>query len=217
MQIKLKTILSTKVLNSNQVNELLTNNFNLIEFNFITIDLLKLREKIDNTNIIITSKNAIFSLNELNKKEISIFCVGSLTRNILLKEGFNVVAHAENAIELSKIIIKNYNNLKFSYLCSSIRRNDLPNALLNHSIDCNEIMVYKTTLNSIKINEKVDIILFYSPSGVQSYCLENQINNEICYCIGKTTALELKKHTSNYIVVSKSSIEFMVSEIIKNN
>jgi uroporphyrinogen-III synthase len=44
-----------------------------------------------------------------------------------------------------------------------------------------EIVVYETTLNVKKINAVPDAILFYSPSGVESYTEMNAIANSSCF------------------------------------
>ena len=64
---------------------------------------------------------------------------------------------------------------------------------------------YKTTSSSLKIDDSVSGLLFFSPSGVQSY-LEKNHNNKIAFCIGETTALEARKYFKNVQVASTSEI-----------
>ena len=81
-------------------------------------------------------------------------------------------------------------------------------------VNFNEIQVYETTLTPHKIKTKVDAILFFSPSGVESYLAENKIKNEICFCIGETTAEALEKTTRNIIVAEQPSVENVIDDVI---
>jgi uroporphyrinogen-III synthase len=66
------------------------------------------------------------------------------------------------------------------------------------------------------IKEKVDGILFFSPSAVESYLAANKIKNEICFCIGETTAEALEKNKiKNIIVAHQPSIEDVIDDVIQ--
>ncbi len=209
----MKTILSTKKLNSD-LTKLLKNNYKIIEHDFITINSIKHNSNVIENNIIITSKNAITALEKLNNKHYKIFCVGSETKKILISKGFEVVENANNSNNLAEIIISKHSNFKFSYFCSAIRRDDLPQKLTENNIKLNEIVVYETLFYSTEINEKIDIIMFFSPSGVKSFLQKNKINNELCFCIGKTTAYELKSVSKNIKTAQDSTIESMIFELM---
>lgn len=213
----MKTILSTKILKPELISLFHSNQYKVLQHDFIHINPIALKIDLEVKNIIITSKNALFALEKFNPKKFKIFCVGFNTKKILESKGFIVLECAYNAKELSKIIIDKYNKLDFIYLCSSIRRDFLPDTLKNNAISYKEIIVYATTLTSIEIKDTIDIILFYSPSGVESYLLNNKITNELCYCIGETTANTLQEITKKIVVLKSATIENMIFEIIKNN
>ncbi|WP_309597470.1 uroporphyrinogen-III synthase [Flavobacterium davisii] len=78
----------------------------------------------------------------------------------------------------------------------------------------NEIEIYETILAPQKISTKLDGILFYSPSGVKSYLKNNKITDEICFCIGTTTAKALKNITKNIIVTNQPSIENVIIQCL---
>ena len=139
---------------------------------------------------------------------ITCLCVGKQTRKFLKKKGFKVLAQAENAKELGELIIKDYNNRKFTFFSGSLRRNELPQLLIEHQIVFNEIEVYETVLKPYKINVKTDAILFFSPSGVQSFLKENELEEQDCFCIGKTTAKALEDKSKNCIVITSYSIHY---------
>ena len=78
----------------------------------------------------------------------------------------------------------------------------------------NEIQVYETTLTPQKIKTPVEAILFFSPSGIESYLKENKIKNETCFCIGTTTASALEGITKNIVVADQPTIEDVIEEVI---
>jgi uroporphyrinogen-III synthase len=61
-----------------------------------------------------------------------------------------------------------------------------------------------------------DGILFFSPSGVESYLQENKIENEACFCIGNTTAEALKYITPNRIIANQPNMESVIMKCIEN-
>ncbi|MFY7811317.1 MAG: uroporphyrinogen-III synthase [Flavobacterium sp.] len=215
-KLHLKTILSTKILDIELKKNLHQNNFKVIEHDFITIKFIDNLIPFIENQVIITSKNAIQALENYSKELLKIFCVGFETQRILQEKGFNVIETAKNGQSLAEIIVKKYSNLNFTYFCSEIRRDILPNILNQNYIQYQEIIAYKTILTPLKIVDKVDFIFFYSPSGVKSFLINNLITNELCVCIGKTTAHELDLITQNVIISSSSVIKDLVFEFMSN-
>jgi uroporphyrinogen-III synthase len=74
--------------------------------------------------------------------------------------------------------------------------------------------VYETTLTPQKIKNSVEAILFFSPSGVESYLKDNTLKKEVCFCIGETTAEALQKTTKNIIIAENPTIEDVIEECI---
>ena len=74
--------------------------------------------------------------------------------------------------------------------------------------------VYRTHSNPKAFNRNFDGILFYSPSGIQSYLLENKLGNSMLFCIGNTTAAEAKKHSENIILANKPTVENVLVQAI---
>ena len=80
----------------------------------------------------------------------------------------------------------------------------------------NEIEVYETNITSKKVTHKLDGILFFSPSAVESYLKLNTIKDEMCFCIGETTAEALEnKKVKNIIIADKPSVEDVIYEVIE--
>jgi uroporphyrinogen-III synthase len=91
----------------------------------------------------------------------------------------------------------------------------LPKALKEAGVKFNEIQVYETILTPQKIKTTPDAILFFSPSGVESYLKDNKIKKELCFCIGETTASALEKICKNIIVADQPSVENVIEDVIE--
>lgn len=212
-------ILSTKKLLPNQKQELLDAKISLIEEDFIETKIKNFELSKANDNLIFTSQNAVQSIlqhpkcNELKSK--NVFSVGMKTKDLLTENGFNVIAYTGYASDLAEIISLIYKNETFTFFSGNLRRDVLPNTLKENGITFNEIEVYETNITSKKIKEKLDGILFFSPSGVESYFKLNTIKEEICFCIGETTAEALdEKGIKNYIIAEKPSIDLVIQDVI---
>lgn len=216
--VKTIQILSTKVLSSIQKQELQKANIDLVEANFIETQNKPFKIQDINENLIFTSQNAVHSVladpksEELKSK--NVFCVGLKTKILLSESGFNVVAYTGYASDLAEIITLIYNNESYTFFSGNLRRDTLPEALKEAKVKFNEIKVYETTLTPQKINSPVDGILFYSPSGIESYLKENTIKNEKCFCIGETTAEALEKITKNIIIADQPTVEDVIEDVL---
>ena len=215
-------ILSTKKLLVNQKQFLLNANISLVEADFISIEQKKIAIEIVNENLIFTSQNSVLSVVEnlegtetldlLRKK--NVFCVGIKTKGLLEENGFNVIAYTGYAADLAEIITLIYGKEKFTFFSGNLRRDTLPEALSNAEITFNEIEVYTTNLTPQKISGTFDGILFYSPSGIESYLKNNKIKNETCFCIGTTTADALENVTNNVVIANQPTIENVIIQCI---
>lgn len=211
-------ILSTKILSSIQKQELQKANIDLVEANFIKTQNKPFKIQDINENLIFTSQNAVHSvLSDPKSEELkskNVFCVGLKTKILLSENGFNVVAYTGYAADLAEIITLIYANESYTFFSGNLRRETLPKALKDAGVKLNEIKVYETTLTPQKINSPVDGILFYSPSGIESYLKDNTIKNEKCFCIGETTAEALEKITKNVIIADQPTIEDVIEDVL---
>ncbi len=209
-------IVSTKKLLEKQKQQLLSANFIVVEEDFIAVKNKDFEIKTINDYLIFTSQNAVDSVllnNDIAKiKTKKCFCVGSKTKALLEENGFIIEAHSEYAAELASIICNNYMNNSFTFFSGNLRRDILPDSMTLAKINWEEIIVYETLLTSHKIEIQPNGVLFFSPSGAESYMQENRIEDEICFCIGNTTAEALKYATPNIIIANQPTIE---STIIK--
>ena len=216
-------ILSTKVLLNPQKQLLIDAGFELFESDFIQVEFKNFELKTIKDNLIFTSQNAVQSFfahpqfderkSELQKK--NCYCVGVKSKTVLTDAGFEVVAYADYASDLAEIISLVYANENYTFFSGNLRKETLSVALKEAGIEFNEIQVYETKLNPHKIKATVDALLFFSPSGVESYLKDNKIKNETCFCIGETTATALPKTVKNIIVANQPSIEEVIEDAIE--
>ena len=213
------SILSTKVLLSPQKQALLNEGFSVTEANFIKTENSDFDLKGINDNLIFTSQNAAQSVLLHPKcsalKAKNVFCVGLKTKALLEENGFNVAVYVDYASDLAEIITLIYSNESYTFFSGNLRKETVPKALKEAKVNFNEIQVYETTLTPQKIKTAVDGILFFSPSAIESYLMQNKIKNEICFCIGNTTAEALEKITRNIIIADQPSVENVIEDVIE--
>ena len=213
-------ILSTKKLLPNQKQVLLDANIHLIEEDFIETKIKNFELSKVNDNLIFTSQNAVQSVLQHPKceelKNKNVFSVGMKTKDLLTENGFNVIAYTGYASDLAEIISLIYNKESYTFFSGNLRRDVLPNTLKENGITFNEIEVYETNLTSKKMTDKLAGILFFSPSAVESYLKLNTIKEEMCFCIGETTAEALEnKKIKNILIADKPSVENVITEVIE--
>ncbi|BFM42890.1 uroporphyrinogen-III synthase [Flavobacterium sp. CFS9] len=212
-------IVSTKKLSTEQRQALIGAHLEVIEADFIQTENKPFEIKDLNDNLIFTSQNAVHSVlshpksEELKSK--NVFCVGLKTKILLSENGFNVVAYTGYAADLAEIITLIYRSESYTFFSGNLRRETLPKALKEAELKFNEIQVYNTSLTPQKIKTPVDAILFFSPSGVQSYLKENTIKKEICFCIGETTAEALEKITKNIVIADQPTVEDVIEDVLQ--
>ncbi len=215
----MKTILSTKKLEKATKKRLSDAGFNVIEEQFIKTKSIDFQVETINEFVIFTSKNSVKSVLkssiERKIKEKKVVCVGQKTKKFLEKNHFKVQETADYASDLGLIIAENYKNNSFTFFSGNIRKNTLPDLLNENNIKWNEVVVYETTLNPKKVTSKIDGILFFSPSAVDSYLTKNKLENQTCFCIGTTTAKALEHKTENIKIASQPTVENVIEEVLK--
>ncbi len=211
-------ILSTKKLSKALKKKFSDAKIELVEKNFIQTKSISFETPQLNDYLVFTSKQAVKSVLKSDVKNvhsISCLCVGSKTRNFLEKKGFTVIESADYAEDLIQIIDSKYKSSSFTFFCGNIRKNTIPNYFQQNKIAYNETIVYETKLKPHQIKEPFDGVLFFSPSGVNSFLEKNSLKNRICFCIGTTTAKALENRTKNIVIASQPTVEHVINEVIK--
>lgn len=218
----MKTILSTKKLNQSQQELVLNAGLALTHYNAITTKPLDFSLDLNNTTaLIFTSQNGVLSFSKqfdsityLKNIIFGIFCVGEKTKNLIQQLGASCLCCANNAYDLGQKIVKNYSHLSFVHITSNKARPELGTILTKNNIRYNKMVAYQTTLITKRFNSSFDGVLFFSPTGVQSYTNKNKIAGW-AFCIGDTTANEIKKHTNKYIIAKKPTVENVLVQAVK--
>ncbi len=187
---------------------------------FITIRNNRLKPKVvSNTikNALFTSQNAVEALlNNFAPTELdfeNIYCVGRRTKR-LIEKNIGKVGHVENsAKKLGDYLVENFREKEITFFCGNKRRDELPEVLAKSSIKVQEVECYKTSFTPRKIENKFKGILFYSPSGIESYLKENGASDTTVFCIGETTASEAKKYFKNIIVAKLPTVESLLKSV----
>ncbi|WP_445717152.1 uroporphyrinogen-III synthase [Flavobacterium sp.] len=217
------TILATKKLPKALKKKFADAKIVLVEKNFIQTKSISFETPQPKDYFIFTSKQAVKSVLKSDVKNvhsISCLCVGSKTKRFLEKKGFSVIESADYAEDLIQIIDSKYKSNSFIFFCGNIRKNTIPNYFLQNKIVYNEVIVYETKLNPHQVKEKFDGVLFFSPSGVNSFLENNTLENKTCFCIGTTTAKTLENIPEilghkNIIIASQPTVENVINEVIK--
>jgi len=209
------SIYSTKKLSEKQKQSLSTSiaiedsDFIKVRFNRIPPKIVK--KELD--HVIITSQNGVeallynFSKDDLQFK--NIYCVGRRTKKLIEQKIGKVTYTARNAAKLATYLSDTISGESVTYFCSDIRLDTLPNELINNNITVDEFEAYKTLYSPAKIEEKVDGVLFFSPSTITSYLKENKAD-KIAFCIGDTTAKEASKYFKEVQTAKMPSTESLL-------
>ncbi len=214
------TVLSTKKLAPSQKSLLLNSGIGLVEYDALNVKGTNfLWNKKFKNNLIFTSQNAFKAILKTVEKEVlndsRIYCVGEKTKNSVLASGLKVEECEANAADLGKKIASEHKNKSFTYFCGNIRRDELPQILAGNNIKFEEVEVYTTSLNKRKFDQDFDGVLFFSPSGVESFFSLNSEKSVVGFCIGKTTSAALEKYASLIITAKKPSIENVIVQVVK--
>ncbi len=209
-------VLSTKQLATSQT-DLFSGDIGFKMSDFIAIRFNRMKPSIlknAHADIVITSQNGVEALlNNYAPMELNfenIYCVGRRTKR-LIERKIGKVTHMENsAVELAKHIVRMKNIKELTYFCGNLKQEEFSSILSKNNIAVDEVEAYRTILNERKFEDTFDGILFYSPSGVQSYIENNTDTNAVAFCIGETTATEAKKYFEKVEVSKLPSIENVI-------
>lgn len=113
--------------------------------------------------------------------------------------GIRITGMANNARSLALHMAKQ-DEKQVAFFCGNLRRQELPEILKNENINLQEIQVYDTVSTPVKVTENFDGIMFFSPSGINSFLEQNNLpSHAVCFAIGETTANELRQITKGQI------------------
>ncbi|HEY8387305.1 MAG TPA: uroporphyrinogen-III synthase [Parasegetibacter sp.] len=165
-----------------------------------------------NADVVFTSMNAVKAVAEIvgdrmvNWNVYAIEGTTSIKVTQLLK-GVRLAATAHYGKELAEKIIRLDNLKEVHFFCGNIRRDELPDTLKAAGIVVNETQVYKTIPTPHSLGKQYNGILFFSPSGVESFFSANSVGPQtVLFAIGRTTAEAIQTFTAgkttNKIIIS---------------
>lgn len=172
--------------------------------------------------VVFTSSNAMEAVAQFLKQKPAwkIYCIAPKTQ-MAAAETFgadSIIGTGNNAKELVETITSNSFIKKIIFFSGSQRRDELPEKLIQHGIELEEMVVYKTIETPTFISKAYDGILFFSPSAVRSFYSKNKVNNETAlFAIGNTTMDEIKLFSDQPVIIPEiPSAEKMVCTAIQH-
>lgn len=223
-------ILCTRPINQTLADEAAHAGIDIDELSFIEtepIQSIAVQQEIEQaflqvTAVVFTSMNAVEAVafyQDGNQPDWEIYSIGTTTNKLASKYfgAKRIAGTANDAASLATLIAEDRFTDEVIFFCGDQRRDELPAILRRNDIEVNEIVVYQTIAVPHKIDKTYHGILFFSPSAVTSFFQKNKLPAAtILFAIGNTTANEIKKHTTNKIIVSdKPGKENLVSKMME--
>lgn len=207
-------VLSTKILTTAQRELLPKKQIELIDYSAIQVIEKDFKLPPNMEYVLFTSQNTVhFFLKKARKSSLNLsslkaFCVGEKTAALLRSNNINVIDFRHYAADLSKLIIAEYPRKIFTFFCGEQRRDTLPSAFIKNKIEYSEVQLYQTQLNPKAWKLSFPVILFFSPTGVESFLLKNTLSHDqTAICIGTTTAEGLKNTQAKILLARKPTVE----------
>lgn len=215
-------LLSTKILTPSQKailsnSQILVDNYEAIQISYIPTEIDPYYR-----NLIFTSQHTVkafiqnYPKTALNLQELKAYCVGEKTAALVTAQGIPVVEMTHYGAQLAQRLVEKHPEKTFLFLCSNKRRDDIPDLLTKHKVAYKEQIAYQNTPNPLTFAADYKGILFFSPSGVQSFMSNNRIGNSVAICIGTTTAAEAKKHSKNIIISNNPTVESVLEKAVEH-
>ena len=180
------------------------------------IDIAAQQQKV----VVFTSANAVAPVVAAlagKAPDWQIFCISGATR-AAAEQYFGadkIAGSADDAASLEQKISLQEPVSEVLFFCGNKRLDTLPDLLLRRGISVKEYRVYTTTLTPLKIDTSYEAILFFSPSGVESFLSENEIAQDtVLFSIGHTTAKALRSSLPNEVIVSPEPGKKQLTETV---
>ncbi len=219
-------IVSTRVLNQELIKNMESAGLMVTQADFIT-KTIRIPDDIDPLSlypaIVLTSKTAveawmqIMNLLKLDIKQYSVFCLEGATQTLCVQYGLTIAGGAADASLLADVMLKNKAVTAVTFVCGNLRRDELPVKLRENGIRIQEIKAYRTEHSPVKIERPYQGVLFFSPSGVDSFLSLNSNNSSACFCLGKTTGGHAQASGYTEVHVAEAHTpEALVKRVIQN-
>ncbi len=208
-------LLSTKCLSVEQQNRLIQTGVSYSCWDFIKSTPTNFKANPENKSLIFSSQNAVKSVfNQFRFSGNNCYCVGEKTQKLLEENGQKVVKMTQNASILADFILKNTKKEPFLFFTGNQRMPIIEAAFARENRSLEVVETYTSSAQP-KAMGNYDAVLFYSPSGVESYLQNNSLADSTSFAIGETTAQSLKKYTDNIITATQPTIEHLIAAVRK--
>lgn len=196
-----------KILSTKKIDFNWSKNIHCDAIPFIRIKSIDYTVEKYNPIFLFTSINGVKSVDAKGDiaKAKKIYCVGSKTKKFIEEKSFSVAKSFEYFQEMVDFLCQSKEN-NFHLFAGNKRNKKLINTL-KESKQVIETECYTNTALNQKTSTKYDALLFFSPSGIESYLQQNTISTEQCFCIGTTTANYLKPFSKNIHIAQKCTAE----------
>lgn len=208
-------LLSTKCLSVEQQNRLIQTGVSYSCWDFIKSTPTNFKANPENKSLIFSSQNAVKSVfNQFRFSGNKCYCVGEKTQKLLEENGQKVVKMTQNASILADFILKKTKKEPFLFFTGNQRMPVIEAAFARENRSLEVVETYTSSAQP-KAMGNYDAVLFYSPSGVESYLQNNSLVDSTSFAIGETTAQSLKKYTDNIITATQPTIEHLIAAVRK--
>ncbi len=216
-----KHIISTRKINFENKSLALKKNIVIKDYELLTIKYLCTDEILKKLTLptviaIFTSMHAVEAVyqcllnSNLPTTNIYYYAVEGRTSNLAREYNFQLISTAKDGQSLAKSIIDN-NETSVVHFTTLDTRKEIGEALTNHFIEYQKILVYEKIVNSITLLKPFDGIMFYSPSQVDGFLMANKLGADVpAFCIGETTKYHLANYHHLNIQVTKSADELVL-------
>ena len=219
------TICSTKKLKSSVIRLLKKNGLEVFLAELITVtyksdEETQSRVRAVNGPIAVTSRHGVKGIVKNLDSNLSgateLFCLSGETQKAALKLKVPIRATASKSSLLAAEVVK-AGIKSITYFCADNHRPELPQILSEKGIRVSKVIVYSTSLNSMKLDRPFDFLLFFSPRSVEAFVQANLLDaHVVCFCIGETTAKVLQERTSNLIVTADAPSQEHLAQAVIN-
>ena len=207
-------VLSTKKLRFHQLERLMGAQCDVIDYDALQIEIQPFSIPKKPNYWVFSSQNAVRSFlanPTAYAHQNPILCVGEKTKSLLEENGQKVIKTAPNMLELVDFIQKSMKNEHFLHICGNRKLAVFEAGMQKSGISYAEVTAYHTHLVSRVQTPEPQGLLFYSPSGVESYLQTNSIGASWCFCIGETTATAVRPLTEHLTVSPKPDADLLVA------
>jgi uroporphyrinogen-III synthase len=207
-------VLSTKKLRFHQLERLMGAQCDVIDYDALQIEIQPFSIPKKPNYWVFSSQNAVRSFlanPTASAHQNPILCVGEKTKSLLEENGQKVIKTTPNMLELVDFIQKSMKNEHFLHICGNRKLADFAAGMQKSGISYAEVTAYHTHLVSRVQTPEPQGLLFYSPSGVESYLQTNSIGASWCFCIGETTATAVRPLTEHLTVSPKPDADLLVA------